>query len=174
MTEHLIRLGHRQIAFLADGNPPMGVDAERLAGYKEALRAYSLPVKQEDYIFISHKAELRWPFLHRFAKQAKMNYTALFFSSDFYAVDAIHIFSDEGVCVPQDISICGFDDNIFATQCRPQLTTVRQNVSEKAVFAVKQLLRLICREGIEQDVIRLKTMLVVRDSVAAPTNSLAK
>lgn len=173
MTEYLILQGHKRIAFLADGNPPMGVDEERMAGYREALQAHSLVFRQEDYIFISHHAGQRHQFFDSFAAEAVKKYTALFFASDFYAVDAINIFYDNGIAIPRDISVCGFDDNIFADQSRPRLTTVRQNVSDKAVCAVKQLLKVIRRETLEQDIIRLKTTITIRESVAVPTEPLA-
>ena len=59
----------------------------------------------------------------------------------------------------------GFDDNIFAKNTRPQLTTMRQNPSEKGRTAVDQVLRLINNESIPVHNIRLDAELVVRDSV---------
>lgn len=59
-----------------------------------------------------------------FCQERLNEYTALFFASDFYASDAVFIFQSQGIRVPQDISVVGFDDNLFAEHCRPMLTTV--------------------------------------------------
>jgi LacI family transcriptional regulator len=165
MTEYLIHKGHRRIAFFVDGNPVAGSGLERLSGYRDALRQYKLPVYDEDYIPISYKYTERHDFLREFARSRLKNYSALFFFSDFYAVDALTFFSDMNIRVPGDISICGFDGNIFASQCRPRLTTVRQVVSDKAIQGVAQLFRLIRKEPLENRIIRLGVSLSEGDSV---------
>jgi LacI family transcriptional regulator len=81
------------------------------------------------------------------------------------ATDAINFFHDEGIRVPDDVSVCGFDDNIFALEVRPQLTTVKQDVPQKAFFAVKQILALIKKENIKENQIFLSVSLTIRDSV---------
>ncbi|MDR1692101.1 MAG: LacI family transcriptional regulator [Oscillospiraceae bacterium] len=165
MTQHLIHQGHRQIAFLADGNPPMGVDYERREGFFAALRDHHLPVSDDHYINISHRNPERHAFLAALLKEKFRGHTALFFASDFYAVDSINIFQDHGVRVPDDISVCGFDDSVLSIQCRPKLTTVRQTVSKKASYAVAQLLRILRKEVIDPKIIRLNVSLQIRDSV---------
>jgi LacI family transcriptional regulator len=165
MTEYLIRRGHRRIAFLADGDPIVGSGLERLFGYRDALEQYKLPVFDEDYIPLSYKCTERHDFLREFARHKLKTYSALFFYSDFYAVDAIAFFSDINIRVPDDISICGFDGNIFASQCRPRLTTVRQVVSDKAIQGAAQLFRLIRKEPLENPIIRLGVSLSEGDSV---------
>ena len=61
----------------------------------------------------------------------KAGYTAAFFISDFLANEAISIFYSQGISVPEDLSVTGFDDNIYARLSRPMLTTVRQKPEEK-------------------------------------------
>ena len=92
-------------------------------------------------------------------------FTALFFASDYYASFAVNYFYDRGIRVPEDISVVGFDDNTFARNTRPRLTTMRQNPSEKGRTAVAQVLRLINNENIPVHNIRLDAELVIRDSV---------
>jgi LacI family transcriptional regulator len=166
MTRYLIEQGHRRIAFLADGDSPVGVDYERLSGYKEALGEAHIPFRKEDYIPISYKKAVRHAFLTVFVKnRGVQDYTALFFASDFYAVDAMNIFIDLGLRIPDDVSICGFDGNIFSTQSRPLLTTVRQDASQKAVHAAAQLIRLIRQEPLETRIVRLDVSLTLGNSV---------
>ena len=63
--------------------------------------------------------------------------TALFFLSDMFAVEAIHYFQKQGVIIPDELGIAGFDGNILGKYCYPRLTTVYQDVTEKGKTAVK-------------------------------------
>ncbi|MDR0293218.1 MAG: LacI family transcriptional regulator [Oscillospiraceae bacterium] len=165
MTKYLITQGHKRIAFLADGNPPMGVDCERRDGFFAALTDHGLPADEGQYLYISHRCAEREAFLSTFLEEKFRGFTALFFASDFYAVDSMNYFQDHGLRVPEHVSVCGFDDSILSVQCRPKLTTVHQTVSQKASYAVAQLLRILRKENIDPKIIRLKVSLQIRDSV---------
>ena len=69
-----------------------------------------------------------------------MEYTALFIASDFYALEVVSFMQSKGVKIPEDISVTGFDDLIYARLSRPKLTTLSQNLSQKALMAVESLL----------------------------------
>lgn len=165
MTKYLLHRGHRRIAFLADEENPVGVDRERLKGYQKALEEYGIPYRQSDYIPISYKKVTRHSILWEFCRKRLKEFTALFFASDFYASDAIHIFQTQGIRVPEDISVAGFDDNVFAEHCSPMLTTVQQSVEDKGYYAFQMLHRLIKGEPCEENNIHLPVKLVVRGSV---------
>jgi LacI family transcriptional regulator len=166
MTEYLIKQGHKRIAFLADAQEPEGVDYERLRGCQEAMENQGLPFLPEDYRYVSYRLRERHEILKAFIRQDLGAYSALFFASDYLAADSINLFHDEGVRVPDDISVCGFDDNIFALGVRPKLTTVAQDVSKKASCAAGQVFRLIDKEPITARQIHLPVALKIRDSVA--------
>jgi LacI family transcriptional regulator len=169
MTEYLIQQGHKKIAFLADAQELIGVDYERLRGCKKAMEDHGLMFAPEDYVCLSRNIEERREILRTFMNEKLHNYSALFFASDYLAAYGVNLFQDEGLRIPRDISVAGFDDNIFAITIRPRLTTVRQDISQKAYFAVQQALSLIGKIPLEPDqaLIRLPVSLVVRDSVAA-------
>jgi LacI family transcriptional regulator len=165
MTEYLASLGHTSIAFLGDRKAPIGVDYDRFLGYQEALEKYRLPFAKDNYICISYRPAERREILKQFVKERLRTYSALFFTSDYLAADSINLFHDQGIRVPEDISVCGFDDNIFAVAVRPKLTTVKQDIAQKALYAVKQILALIRKEKPEENRISLPVSLVIRDSV---------
>ena len=165
MTEYLIAMGHRRIAFLADEEHPVGVDSERLRGCRDALRAAGITPSERDYIPLPFKQEERDRLIRSLCAGRIAEYTALFFASDFYAIDAVNVLVSEGIRVPEDISVVGFDDNIFAVECRPKLTTVRQNISEKAYYAVRKVMELIMGTAAEERNIKLPVELVLRESV---------
>jgi LacI family transcriptional regulator len=165
MTRYLLDRGHRRIAFLADSTAPVGVDLERLRGFREALVEYGVPVKQSGFIPLSYRQTERQKTFYRLVRNRFDNYTALFFASDFYAVDAMCFFHDQGIRIPGDISVAGFDGNIFSVQYRPRLTTVKQDIPRKAKCAVNQLIRLIRKETLEEANIRLGVQLQTGDSI---------
>lgn len=90
---------------------------------------------------------------------------ALAFSSDYTAVEAINFFTDRGIRIPDQISITGFDDNFYAQIVRPKLTTIHQDVHQKALLALRKL--LLMAEGKEpaEKNVKSPVWLVKRDSV---------
>ncbi|WP_270578208.1 LacI family DNA-binding transcriptional regulator [Caldibacillus thermoamylovorans] len=165
MTKYLIENGHEKIAFFADSENPVGVDKYRLNGYIQALKDANINFKADWFIPVDFRKDVRHAMLKEFAKGRLKNFTALFFASDFYAVDTMNLFFEMGISTPEDISIVGFDNNILSEQSRPKLTTVNQNVSKKAATAVKLLLDIIKRKDIDMKVIMLPTEIVVKRSV---------
>lgn len=164
MASYLLANGHRKIAFLADVPEPIGVDWWRLQGCTRAFREAGIPFGRENYIEFSRNCCQRQEDFKKLLSRIH-DFTALFFASDYYAVSAMNFFYDNGVMIPRDISIAGFDDNYLAQSVRPKLTTVRQNVEQKGRCAVELLIQLIHGETIPEKNIRLPIELIVRDSV---------
>lgn len=185
MAEYLLETGHRRIAFLSDND--IGVDHERWKGVCLACGQYGLTEHYgtgEEYaltkssvgaeenlkeymqhIIIPKERELRIAFYKQNLVRLSKEYDALFFASDYYAVEAISGFSDLGIHVPKDVSVTGFDDTESSRMCRPRLTTVHQDVEEKARCAVKKLFEFIRGEREISMADSLPVKLVVRDSV---------
>ena len=165
MTKYLINKGHRRIAFLADEEEVVGVDRARLEGFQAALQENGIAFQKEDYIALSFRKQIRHTRFWEFAQLRLKDYTALFFASDFYASEAVNIFETQGIHVPEDISVVGFDNNIFSVNCRPMLTTVQQEVEAKGFYAFDLLYKLIKGEVCEEKNIQLPVKLVIRESV---------
>lgn len=77
----------------------------------------------------------------------------------------MNFFFDEGIKVPDQISITGYDDSMYASMVRPKLTTVHQDVRQKAHVALKRLMKLIQGESLKELNIKSPVYLVKRDSV---------
>lgn len=164
MTSYLIENGHKSIAFLLDSPDPVGVDKERFGGYQQALIDHGI-IGKDRLIPIDYRIKQRHDFLQDFIQDQIKDFTALFFASDYYAVDSIRFLLDHNIRIPEDISVAGFDDNIFSTLCHPLLTTVHQDVSNKAKHSIKLLLNTLNKEEVEEHMIRLPIHLVIRESV---------
>jgi LacI family transcriptional regulator len=106
----------------------------------------------------------RHDYLTQLVKTRFKSYTALVFTSDYLAIDAVNVLQDNHVRIPQDLSITGFDHNIFSEQSRPKLTTVEQNVKEKAELTICHLMQEIHQPKAQIVNVKLKTNLIVQAS----------
>ena len=162
MSQYLIGKGHKKFLFLSDCD--LGVDHYRWLGVRQAMEEAGIEDFESRHIVIPWNPEQREKayeeMLPFFKKQ-----TALFFSSDYYALEASNFLQNRGITVPEEISIAGFDDVTYATLARPKLTTVHQMVDGKARRAVEVLMHLIQDEPVQKDIPPLPTTLVERESV---------
>lgn len=166
MAEFMIKQGHKKIAFFCDRKNPVSSNLDRYSGYCDALDEYGISHSNKDYFYLPDDRNLRRETLREFAMRAKREgYTAAFVVSDLLANEAINIFFSEGLRVPEDISVSGFDDNIYAKLCRPMLTTIRQPVTEKGEQAVKLLMQRINGQEVMAKSFKLPVELIVRESV---------
>jgi LacI family transcriptional regulator len=166
MTRYLIEQGHRRIAFVCTVDTGRGVFHERYLGYCDALEEKGLFHDKKDYIQSENQVLHRRMIMHDFVRYGRIrDYTALFFGSDSHAVFAMNIFQDMGIKIPEDVSVAGFDGSVFATYCRPLLTTVQQNNPQKAYYAIKMLLQNIKKEALRERDIRLDVSLTIGNSV---------
>lgn len=163
MTKYLLETGHRKIGFLADND--VGVDHERWEGVRKAYEEYGVREVSVRHILIPEERVLRSDFYKKHIDRLPEKYDALFFASDYYAVEAIALLSDAGIRVPEDLSVTGFDDTESALMSRPLLTTVHQDVEKKAEHAVKKLFDFIQGERKVPVSDKLPVTLVLRDSV---------
>jgi len=141
-VEYLILKGHTSIAFVGCMNEQGNFAEKRLNGYKEALKAYGLPVKKE-LIFISCN---HYSYEEGFSKaeeiiKNKIKVHAVFCTSDIMAIGMMKAFLKHGYKIPEDISIIGFDNIQFSKYSNPELTTVDQNIFLKAETAVNVIVR---------------------------------
>ncbi|MCB5175107.1 LacI family DNA-binding transcriptional regulator [Microvirga lenta] len=164
MTQHLASLGHRRIAYVS-GPPENVLEHERFKGYREGLRAWDLPfdpalVLPGDYTLDSGAQA------GQFLLAKPERPTAVFCTSDEMAIGLVRTLRSAGLRVPDDISVAGFDDIEFAAAAQPALTTVHQPRRELGQAAASTLIDLL-QGRMAPKRIRLKTDLIIRDSVAA-------
>ncbi len=124
MTEHLLALGHRDIAFVR-GNPTHSASERRWLGFHDAMTAAGLSpsperVMQGDFRFRSG-FDAGEALFDRHPRP-----TAVFASNDEMALGVMIAAMSRQIAVPRGVSIVGFDDAEIARMAWPQLTTIRQ------------------------------------------------
>lgn len=161
-VSYLTELGHRKIAFMSDDI--IGVDFARFTGYKAALADAGIEYVEKNFLRLNPWDEEIEHSLTEICDKVK-DFSAVICASDLYAVQLADKLIDSGVRVPEDISIIGFDDNMLSRYHRPAITTVHQDMEKKGVVAAETLIRLLSGEPVGQNVTRLPTRLIIRDSV---------
>jgi LacI family transcriptional regulator len=165
-VQHLLDLGHRRIGAIT--GPPGWVATDgRLAGYRRALESASLAFEPELVVAADFQYE---PGLAAAASLLDLpeRPTAVFAFNDSMALGVLRAARDRGLRVPEDVSIVGYDDQLYASVTRPTLTTVRQPLADMGRTAIDLVLRLLDGPGTGAVQIELPTRLVVRESTAPP------
>jgi LacI family transcriptional regulator len=168
-TLHLIKLGHKRIAFVT-GFIEVASAQDRLAGYQTALRDHGLLVDPElickgDFLEESgYEAALKFLQLTRPP-------TAVFASSDMCAFGVMKAVLEAGWRVPEDVSVMGFDDIPEASYMRPMLTTVRQPLRSMGQAAARLLIELIENPALPAKKVEFSTELMIRESCQSPEQS---
>ena len=136
-TDHLIELGHRRIGFIT-GSEEYALSAERLDGYRQAMRAAKLDsdtfVARGDFTFRSG-AEATRKLL-----ALKDRPTAIVASSDQMSLAALEVAKEQGLAIPGDLSIVSFDDTPIVKFSTPPLTAIRQPISQMSAKAAERLI----------------------------------
>lgn len=163
MTKHLLELGYKHIKVCAGRDS--GVDHLRFLGAKQAMKELAHSGQDLQFVSLGMNYDERLS-NYDFVIKRRKSQTALFFLSDMYALEAIRLLADKKLWVPDELGVAGYDDISYAAYSTPQLTTVRQDIKQKANLAVELLLQQI-EEDIMPDKreIELPVYLVKRQSV---------
>jgi LacI family transcriptional regulator len=134
MTEHLIALGHRDIAFVR-GDPLHSPAIRREAGFRSAMEDAGLEVRPAWVVqgLFTYRSGL--DAAHQLLEDDERP-TAIFASNDDMAAAAAAVAHGLGLAIPGDLSIAGFDDTPVATTIWPELTTIRQPIALMSSSAV--------------------------------------
>lgn len=164
LTEHLLGLGHRRIAFIK-GDPRHGATEQRLSGHAESLREHAIDVDpalivRGRFDFESGKSAAQ----RLFALQDRP--TAIIASNDDMAAGVIVAAREAGIVLPGGLSVAGFDDSPTALHTWPPLTTVRQPTADIASLAAVLLLEWIRGERSNHTRKTFDCRLIVRQSTA--------
>ncbi|WP_269714715.1 LacI family DNA-binding transcriptional regulator [Caulobacter sp. NIBR2454] len=167
LTERLIDLGHRRIAFIS--GPSRFLSAQqRKAGFLDALAAANMKpshMTEGDYSFESGLA------CGEAILSGTEPPTAVLASNDFMAAGVLKAAAALGLSVPTDLSVAGFDDSSIARMISPALTTINRPMRAMAETAARRLLARIDgqEDGLtHQEALPIALSLIERESTASP------
>ena len=165
VTEHLLRLGRRRIAFIGNATEHCPEFRDRWLGYVDALRAAGLapdPALQVDAV--DSTEQVGYAALETLRARGA-EFDAVFAASDLLAIGAMRALDDAGVRVPSQVAVAGFDDIPMARFATPPLTTVLQNTKLAGDVLVQRLLQQLRGEAVDSAM--LPAELVIRRSCGA-------
>ncbi len=171
ITEHLLELGHRQLAYIA-GSDDTPDNAERFRGFQDRLAS--------SHIAFEPRLFARGDFLQGSGSRAvtellsrKRPFDAIFAANDQMAMDAILALREHGLRVPEDVAVVGFDDIPLARYVAPSLTTVRQPANALGSQATQAVLAALGGAPLPEGVV-LPVELIVRESCGSKLPSARK
>jgi LacI family transcriptional regulator len=163
MTEYLVSLGHRNIGFVT--GPVENLSAQqKLDGFRETMEEQGLPVRQNMIVDGENTFDSGVE-AGRVLLARKSRPTAIFASNDDMALGVMKTAALQGISVPEQLSVAGFDDSTIATVVWPDLTTVRQPVQHMGEIAASKLLAQLVNNGANADrAVEIEPELAVRNS----------
>jgi LacI family transcriptional regulator, galactose operon repressor len=165
-TQYLIELGHTRICHLA-GPKFSSASQERLHGFVKAMRSSGLEMPEGSIRQGDLRLETGERIGRRMIKEG-LGHTAIFAANDLTAIGLISAFENEGLHVPDDISVIGFDDIIYSRLGRLQLSTVRQPSYDMGRAAMNMLLEQFRNESSAFRTLRFEPELVERTTCGPP------
>jgi LacI family transcriptional regulator len=169
-VEHLIKQGRRHIAMVG-GKGKSSSSQERTSGYVAAHQAYEYPCLQS--LIISGDFSFAGGYK---AAQALLSngdvFDAVFAANDMMAIGVIECLIQQGIRIPDDVAVVGYDNINMAAWCKPSLTTINQPVYDMGRIGVDILITCLNRELVEQQEVLLKPELIVRQSSGAKEEAL--
>ncbi|MBU1006535.1 MAG: LacI family transcriptional regulator [Candidatus Omnitrophica bacterium] len=167
-VQHLIDLGHRNIATIT-GELKSQVAIDRMDGYIKTLEKNKIEKKG---IFVKYGDFGRDSAIKATKELIRLKTppTAIFAASDEMAVGAIQVAVENGINVPGELSVMGFDDNPLAIGFSPvAVTTIRQPLHQMAIVATETLRDIITKKIRGNKKIKLPCELIERSSCAPLT-----
>jgi DNA-binding LacI/PurR family transcriptional regulator len=162
-VSHLIGLGHRRIGLITNAPLSYTSSQDRLTGYRQALQEAALPLDDE----LVRYGEFS-PQSGRKAMESLLALpsppSAVLVASDVVALGAMAAVRKQGIRIPQDIALVGFDDIFLAAYVSPPLTTVRLPAYGLGWAAGDMLIRLINEDDLVEKQMLLESELVIRQS----------
>lgn len=165
-TRHLIQQGHKNIAFICS-NHSISDSSDRLQGYYDALKEHGLPCNDRLVAFGEPDEIGGETAMTELLGQGK-TFSAVACYNDSMAAGALAVLSDNGVRVPEEMSLIGFDDVLVSRYVRPRLTTVRYPIVTMAQQAAMLALALAHGQPLPEVTHLFSPTLVRRHSVGTP------
>ena len=158
MTDYLIKNGHREVGFVGTALATSSI-TDRFFGYQKALLENGIAI-QPEWIIPDRDAEGDV----NIVLPEKLP-TALACNSDYTASSVMSKLAERGLCVPEDISVVGFDNYLYPNLSNVQITTYEVEIDKMAELCVKTLLKKINQKEYVKGVQIITGHMVIKDTV---------
>jgi len=166
IVEYISGMGHTEILALT-GPPNVRNSIDRMSGFKNAMKAAGLNIKEEYLLDAGFSEEKAYSIISEFIKGG-CPVTAIIAFNDLMAIGAIRALKDAGIKVPGEVSVTGFDDIEISRYFSPAITTVKQPLFDIGAYAANVLVDRI-EGGTEHPPNReLACRIVLRESASLP------
>ncbi len=165
VTEHLISLGRRKIAFFVTRSPEnrANFELQRIRGYRSALIEHGIVPVEELVYYSDFVPEGGYDTMRRLIKDGDLP-DAIVCLGDVMAYGCMRALREHGISIPDDIAVVGMDDERESEYMAPPLTSVRQNFEEIGREAVRLLHKHITDSSAAPCKIFVPHTLVIRES----------
>jgi len=164
-TKYFIDNGHTRIGFLGSSKNINNFEY-RYRGFIKAINDFKLSFREENKILVEPTLDGAYRDMKNFLLHYKGDLpTALFALNDIIALGAIKAMQEQGIKIPEQVSIIGFDDIPFSSLSNPNMTTIKVYTNEMGRLAVKRLIEKIENEDEVSLKIEIDTKLIERNSV---------
>lgn len=162
-VKHLIEFGHKKIAHIS-GPLYTTTGVERLMGYRKAINEENIKFTSEFVQESEYSIEGGYIAMKNLLSLSNRP-TAVFASSILIALGAMKAIHEEGLSIPNDISLVGFHDVYFADAIFPGLTTVKMPLEEMGDIAIGKLIDIIHKKGKNEGITIPGERIINRESV---------
>lgn len=163
ITAEMIKRGHRDLMLIRNGETDDVFGTDQLEGFQKALEDNGLELRPEWVCNGYFQAADAYSAVQTVLDSGNRP-TAVITTTDDMAVGAINCLVDNGIRVPEDVSVTGFYDTALATLYRPKLTTVQHPIYDIGAIAIRLLIKKIDGQDIEEKHVRLPHGIVYRES----------
>ncbi|MBS5725724.1 MAG: GntR family transcriptional regulator [Clostridiales bacterium] len=161
-TEHLIQQGYKRIGLVSMYPENSSTTlTQRYLGYQIALKKYNMELS-EDYIMFSCPEQ----FMNQLSTMLSLTNApdAIFAANDFAAIECLHYFKQNGIAVPNDMGIIGYDDLEITYLEHPSISSVKQQFFEQGYQAAKMMYDIIQGKHPFTETISLPVQLMPKES----------
>lgn len=163
-TEHLICLGHRKIALVV-GSPTEQTSRERRKGFETAMQAYNIPYHDSN-VFLGDYTKASGEAAGRQLTACPDRFTGVVCANDLMALGVMSACVEQGIGIPNELSIVSLDNTDFTTAVHPQLSSVDMMQYAIGQNAATMLMERINKDRDYSKTIRLEPSLVLHQSTA--------
>lgn len=163
MTNYLIKEGHEKIAYVSDFEDRTTVENDKIEGYLKAIEDNDLKFSKI-YVAGGNKFNKSYELGKSIVKEAS-DFTAVVCSNDEISIGILNSFIDNGIKVPDDVSIVGYGNIREGRFVRPELTTIGEPYYDVGAVGMRMLIKMIKGDKTQQGLMELPFTLEKRKSV---------